>query len=201
MCESENLIAKSYPTLCDPMNCSPLGYSVHGISQARILEWVPIPFSRGSSWPRDWTRGSSIAGGFFTIWAIREAKRFIISKWLAWSCRLRSPEICSWQIGDLMVWVPVTALSLLLLLSCQLCPTLLWTHGLTSLLCPWNFSGINTGVGCHPSPGDLPYSGTEPASLVSSSLAGRFFTTVPPGKLATQPFIFFYQEWKHCSPF
>ena len=43
------------------------------ILQARILEWVAIPFSRGSSWPRDWTQVSRIAGGFFTIWATREA--------------------------------------------------------------------------------------------------------------------------------
>ena len=42
-------------TLCDPINCSPPGSSVHGILQARILEWVAIPFSRGSSRPRDWT--------------------------------------------------------------------------------------------------------------------------------------------------
>ena len=43
------------PTLCDPMDCSPPGSSVHGILQARILEWVAIPFSRGSSWPRNQT--------------------------------------------------------------------------------------------------------------------------------------------------
>ena len=48
------------------MDCSPPGSSVHGISQARILEWVTIPFSRGSSGPRDRTRVSCIAGGFFT---------------------------------------------------------------------------------------------------------------------------------------
>ena len=47
--------------LCDPMDCSPPGPSVHGISQARILEWVPISFSRGSSWPRDQTHISCIA--------------------------------------------------------------------------------------------------------------------------------------------
>ena len=46
--------------------------SVHGILQARILEWVAIPFSRGFSWPRDRTQVSSIAGRFFTIWATRE---------------------------------------------------------------------------------------------------------------------------------
>ena len=54
------------------MDCSPPGCSVHGIFQARILQWVAIPFSRGSYWPRDWTQVSCIAGGFFTIWATRE---------------------------------------------------------------------------------------------------------------------------------
>ena len=54
------------PTLCDPMNCSPQDSTVCGILQARILEWVAIPFSRGSSQPRDQTWSSCIAGGFFT---------------------------------------------------------------------------------------------------------------------------------------
>ena len=49
------LVAWLCPTLCNPLNCSPPGSSVHGISQARILEWVAISFSRGSSWPRDRT--------------------------------------------------------------------------------------------------------------------------------------------------
>ena len=48
-------------TLCNPMDCSPPGSSVHGILQARILAWVAIPFSRGSSWPRDWTQVICIA--------------------------------------------------------------------------------------------------------------------------------------------
>ena len=55
--------------LFDPMDCNPPGSSVHGILQARILEWVAIPFSRGSSQPRDWTQVSCIAGRFFTVWA------------------------------------------------------------------------------------------------------------------------------------
>ena len=50
----------------DPMDCSPPGSSVHGILQARTLEWVAIPSSRGSSWPRDPTRVSCIASRFFT---------------------------------------------------------------------------------------------------------------------------------------
>ena len=58
---------------CDPMDCSLPGSSVHGILQARILEWVAILFSRVSSWPRYWTQVSCIADRFFTNWAMREA--------------------------------------------------------------------------------------------------------------------------------
>ena len=47
--ESESEVGQSWPTLCDPMDCNLLGSSVHGIVQARVLEWVAIPFSRGSS--------------------------------------------------------------------------------------------------------------------------------------------------------
>ena len=65
------LAVQSCPTLCDPMDCSPPGSSVHGILQAKILEWVVIPFSRASSWPRDLTRVFHIADKFFTIWATR----------------------------------------------------------------------------------------------------------------------------------
>ena len=65
------LVAQSCPTLCNPMDCSPPGSSVHGILQARTLEWVAICFSKGSSRPRDWTQVSRIAGKLFTIWATR----------------------------------------------------------------------------------------------------------------------------------
>ena len=57
--------------------CNPIGYTVHGILQARILEWVATPFTRGSSQPRDQTQVSRIAGGFFTSWATREATPII----------------------------------------------------------------------------------------------------------------------------
>ena len=62
-------VPKSCPTLCDPMDCSQPGFSVHGSLQARILEWVAFSFSRGSSQPRDRTPiscASSLAGRFFT---------------------------------------------------------------------------------------------------------------------------------------
>ena len=65
-------------TLCDPMDCSLPGSYVHGILQARILEWVVVAFSRGSSQPRDWTQVSHTARGFFTIWTSREAQTGVL---------------------------------------------------------------------------------------------------------------------------
>ena len=58
--KSESEVAQLCPTLCDPMDCSPSGSSDHGIFQARLLEWVAISFSSGSSQPRDRTRVSRI---------------------------------------------------------------------------------------------------------------------------------------------
>ena len=58
--------AKSCPTPYNPVDCSPPGSSVHGIAQVRILEWVAISSSRGSSWSRDWTHVSCFGNGFFT---------------------------------------------------------------------------------------------------------------------------------------
>ena len=67
--KSESEVAQSCPTLCDPMDSSPPGSSVHGILQARILEWIANSFSRGSSQLRDRALVSCIAGRFFTVWA------------------------------------------------------------------------------------------------------------------------------------
>ena len=64
---SEVLVAQSCPTPCNPVDYSPSGSSVLGILQARILEWVAIPFSRGSSQSRDRTWVSWIAGRFFAV--------------------------------------------------------------------------------------------------------------------------------------
>ena len=63
-------------TLCDPMDCSPPGFSVHGIFQARVLDWVAVSFSRGTSWPRDRTvslASLALAVMFFTSWGTGEA--------------------------------------------------------------------------------------------------------------------------------
>ena len=65
--EVKVLVDQSCLTLCDPMDCTPPGSSVHGILQARMLEWVAMPSPRGSCQPRDQSRVSLAAGRFFTI--------------------------------------------------------------------------------------------------------------------------------------
>ena len=67
------LVTQSCPVLCDSMDRSLPGFSVHGIIQARILEWVVTPFSRRSSWSRDQTESPALQVDSFTIWASREA--------------------------------------------------------------------------------------------------------------------------------
>ena len=66
------LVAQSCPTLCNPVDCSPPGSSVHWVLQARTLEWVATPSSRGSPQPRDGTHVSCTADRFLTSWATRE---------------------------------------------------------------------------------------------------------------------------------
>ena len=84
-------LLQSCLTLCSPMDCSPPGSSVHGILQVRILEWVVMPSSRGSSWPRNPTWVSCIAGRFFTHWATREV----------WSIICPRPIRNKWHSPDL----------------------------------------------------------------------------------------------------
>ena len=78
MKESESEVTQLCPTLCDPMDCSLPGFSVHGIFQARLLEWVAISFSRRSSWPRDWI--FLIVGRRFTVWATRQGMTTLFRK-------------------------------------------------------------------------------------------------------------------------
>ena len=92
---SEVLVTQSCPALCDPMDCSQLNSSVHGIFQARILEWIAIPFSEGSSQLRDWTWVFCIAGIFFTVWAPREALKGKVVAQL---------PICVWLFAN--PWTP-----------------------------------------------------------------------------------------------
>ena len=77
------LVTELCPTLCDPMDYTRL--LSHGILQARILEWVAIPFSRRSSWPRDRTQVSCTAGRFFIVGATRETQMTLIKIWKEWA--------------------------------------------------------------------------------------------------------------------
>ena len=80
-------VSQSCPTLCDPIDCSLSGSSVHGIFQARVLEWIAISFSRGSSRPRNRIRVSHIAGRCLTVWATREACLLYHNKKWLWCKR------------------------------------------------------------------------------------------------------------------
>ena len=87
-------VAQSGPTLCDPMDCSLPGSSVHGIFQAIVLEWIAISFSRGSFRPRDRTQVSRIVDRRFTIWATREVWRrpegdVILNQWWNQNYKMR----------------------------------------------------------------------------------------------------------------
>ena len=84
-------------TLCDPKDCSPPGSSVSGISQARILEWVAISFSKGSPWPRDWTQvscGSYIGRRILYHWATWEAVQ-VYKQW-----KFKSTNESLWDEGN-----------------------------------------------------------------------------------------------------
>ena len=88
------LVAQSCWTLCDHKDGSPPGSSVHGLVQARILEWVPIPFSRGSSQPRDRTQVSCIVGRFFILWAMAQMHMDNIFSKKKYKCK----NFSSWRI-------------------------------------------------------------------------------------------------------
>ena len=89
-------VAKLCLTLCSPMDCSTPGSSVHGISQTRILEWVVISSSRGSSWPRDQTRASFTYRQILYHYATREA----LHPTLSWPGRaLRDTPVCPERWG------------------------------------------------------------------------------------------------------
>ena len=101
--KSESASPQSCLTLCDPMDCSLPGSSVHAIFQARILEWSAISFSRRSSWPRDRTKVSCIAGRFLTIWATL-------------CCILNLCILFIFQFFNIMIMMPWKALSIYLYL-------------------------------------------------------------------------------------
>ena len=81
------------------MNCSLPGSPIHGVSQARILEWVVISFSRRSFWPRDWTLVSCIVGGCFTVWATREVLNIQILQLITKNRHLKLMILVLYYIG------------------------------------------------------------------------------------------------------
>ena len=134
-------LLQSCPTLCHPIDGSPPGSSVHGILQSRILDWVAISFSRGTSQPRDWTLVSCLTGRFFTIWATGK-------------CNFCQVRVLSFYVGKTVTFSLALALCVCVCVCGLVSKSfliLLWPRGLqpARLLCPWNFLGKNTGVGCH----------------------------------------------------
>ena len=93
--ESESEVTQSCPTLCYLVDCSPSGSSIHGILQARILEWVSMPSSWGSSRPRDKTHilmSPAMTGGFFTTSATWEAQEMLAVKIKCKMCLVSEPK-------------------------------------------------------------------------------------------------------------
>ena len=113
-------VTQSCLTLCNPMDCSIPGFSVYGIFQARVLEWVGISFSRGSFRPRDWTHVSRIAGRRFIVWATRKGTTGVGSySLLQGSFPTQVSNLClrcllHWQAGSLPLnhWKPLTYYSI-----------------------------------------------------------------------------------------
>ena len=151
---------------CDLMYCSPPGFSLHGISQARILEWVAISFSRGSSPPRNQTRVSSIAGRFFTNWARREGRSpgvgngnpLSILAWkIPWTEKPGGLQSKGWKRvrRDWATELEHTHnFQVAYVCACYIFPVMsdsLQPYALQSarLLCPWDSLGKNTRVGCY----------------------------------------------------
>ena len=139
-----------------------MDYIVYGILQARILEWVAFPFSRGSSQPRDQTWVSCIAGGFFTNWAIRETQSNMQPN-LRLSCYWRGTHRRCRQVPWILeteILVPVWQLTpshpahsldrmkLTSVCSVMSDSSIPWTSP-ARLLCPWNFPGKKTVAVCH----------------------------------------------------
>ena len=161
------------------MDCSLPGCSVHGIIRERILEWVTIFFSRGSSWPRDWTCVSCIGRKIIYCWATKEAQDIKSQPWLyevghIWplstsaapvlSSEPNVHQVCSQpKCCSCYTWAIPLSLPLPSIQPSPLHESKKWKwcrsavsdssrpHGLqpTRLLRPWDFQGKSTGVGCH----------------------------------------------------
>ena len=101
------LVTQSCLSLCDPVECSPPGSSVHGILQARILEWVAIPFSRGSAQPRDQIWVSCTAVRFFTV-ELPVSSHLVVALLFCWWFPLLHESFSVWYspICLFLLWFP-----------------------------------------------------------------------------------------------
>ena len=96
--------SQSCPTFCHPM-----GYTVHGILQARLLEWVAFPFPRGSSQSRDRTRVSHTAGEYFTSWATRRTCWIPRITVKSWCCPVVLQDVHDWCVhGFILIFIIAT---------------------------------------------------------------------------------------------
>ena len=124
------LVDQLCPTLCDPIDCNPPGSCVLGTLQARVLKWVVISFSNGSSWPRDRPRVSCTAGGFFIVWATGKPSHLGNTYQNKDELLLHSRWVCVWLLSVMR--------------------DTLWPHRLAyQTLCPWDSPGKKSGMGCH----------------------------------------------------
>ena len=168
------------------MNCI-----VHGILQARILEWVAIPFSRGSSQPRDRTQVSHIASGFFTSWATREvleAEWIRVNVWLSsFAVHLKLSQHCVVLVYSVLysvfffLWLVLAAQVVFAVrgLSLAVAGGGLWGQWGASPLAACRLSSCVAWAQVTWGSWNLPGPGIKPTYPVP---AGRFLTTGPPGK-------------------
>ena len=105
------LVDQSCPTLCDPMDCSLKGSSVHGNLQGRILKWIAIPFSR-KSWSRDQTWVSCIAGRFFMVWATKKGCCCLIAQCCLTLCNPHGVAACKASLSLTIYWNLLKLMSL-----------------------------------------------------------------------------------------
>ena len=132
----------------EPMDYSPLGCSVQGILQAKILKWVAIPFSRGSSQPRDQTWVSRIAGRSFTVWATRESLKLVKNKDNPLPTLKKKKKVSANYRKRHSWWLQYSPV---LFLVAHSCPTLCNSMdcSLPGSSVHGDSPGKNAGVGCH----------------------------------------------------
>ena len=154
-------VAQSCLTLCDPIDCSPPGFSAHGIIQARILEWVAISYSQGSSWPRDWTWvfcNSCVSRQILYYWkTLHPVNIYTLGlSQASGPTMVIEAQRWGWQTcqtlqklsSRILFWSFSIVISLVKLLSRVRLFAIPWT---VAYQAPpsWDFSGNSTGVGCH----------------------------------------------------